>query len=118
MARRAKGDQEASSTTTSASVVQLEYSEVEHAVLTERFNVWSIIGMNFSLTATPLAIGSYLVFTVGVGGSPFFIYGYIFAVLMQLAVCLSLAEIAAALPHVSGTPDCSSISSLSCTNYF
>lgn len=83
--------------------VENENDEVEYALLRKRFNVWSTIGFAFSLTATPLGIGSYLVFAMGVGGSPFFTYGYIFVVIMQLGVCLSLAEISSAFPHVSGT---------------
>lgn len=84
-------------------VERVQSSPVKTPRLTQRFNVWSVIGINFSLTATPLGIGSYLVFTVGVGGPPFFIYGYALAVVMQFMVCLSLAEMAASLPHVSGT---------------
>ncbi|OAA42550.1 Amino acid/polyamine transporter I [Cordyceps fumosorosea ARSEF 2679] len=83
-------------------VEHVQSDQVERRLLKQRFNVWSVIGINFSLTATPLGIGSYLVFTVGVGGPPFFIYAYAFAVVMQLMVCLSLAEMAASLPHVSG----------------
>lgn len=70
--------------------------------LEKRFNVLSTIGMNFSMTSTPLAVGTYLSVVIGVGGSPVFVYGYVVAVFLNLLVCASLAEIAAALPHSSG----------------
>ncbi|KAH8661737.1 amino acid/polyamine transporter I [Ilyonectria robusta] len=60
------------------------------------------MGLQYSLTSTPLAIGAYLGSVIGVGGSPVFIYGYILAVLCNLCVCVSLAEIAAVSPHTSG----------------
>lgn len=76
--------------------VELQYAPKES------FNLWSSLGLQYSLTATPLAVGTYLASVVGVGGSPVFIYGYIFAVLCNLCVCVSLAEIAAVYPHSSG----------------
>lgn len=78
---------------------------MEQRVLKERFSVWSTIGVNYSIIATPLAIGSYLTFIIGLGGSPFFIYSYIVAAIGQLVLCLSMAEIAAVYPHVSGKID-------------
>lgn len=74
----------------------------EQRVLKERFSVWSTIGIQYSIIATPLAVGSYLTFIIGLGGSPFFIYSYIVAAIGQLMLCLSMAEIAAVYPHVSG----------------
>ncbi|KAF2027270.1 putative choline and nitrogen mustard permease [Setomelanomma holmii] len=68
----------------------------------ESFNIWSSLGFQYSLTATPLAIGTYLASVIGVGGSPVFIYGYLLAVLCNLCVCVSLAEVAAVYPHTSG----------------
>ncbi|KAF2815115.1 putative choline and nitrogen mustard permease [Mytilinidion resinicola] len=70
--------------------------------LNESFSLWSSLGLQYSLTSTPLAVGSYLASVIGVGGSPTFIFGYIFAVGCNLCVCLSLAEIAAVYPHSSG----------------
>lgn len=70
--------------------------------LEKRFSFLSTIGINFSLTSTPLSIGSYLSVAIGVGGSPVFAYGYLVAVSLNLIVCASLAEIAATLPHSSG----------------
>ncbi|KAH8693058.1 amino acid/polyamine transporter I [Talaromyces proteolyticus] len=66
------------------------------------FNLWSTLGLAFSVTCTPLAIGSYLSVSVGVGGSPVFLFGYIFSALMNLCICISLAEISAIYPHASG----------------
>lgn len=34
------------------------------------FNLWSCLGMNFSISSTPLAIGTYLSLAVGVGVRP------------------------------------------------
>lgn len=68
----------------------------------KRFNLYSVLGISFSITATPLGIGSYLAVVIGVGGSPVYLYGYIVAVALNLLVCLSLAEIAAVHPHASG----------------
>ncbi|KAI0131823.1 putative choline and nitrogen mustard permease [Xylariales sp. AK1849] len=70
--------------------------------LKDSFNIWSCLGMQFSLTSTPLAVGAYLASVIGVGGSPVLIFGYLFAVGCNLCVCASLAEIAAVYPHVSG----------------
>ncbi|KAJ6150561.1 hypothetical protein N7471_001760 [Penicillium samsonianum] len=66
------------------------------------FSLWSTLGLAFSVTCTPLSIGSYLSISVGVGGSPVFFFGYIFSALMNLCICLSLAEISAVYPHASG----------------
>ncbi|KAH6982403.1 putative choline and nitrogen mustard permease [Ilyonectria destructans] len=74
----------------------------ERHELHESFSLWSSMGLQYSLTSTPLAVGAYLGSVIGVGGSPVFIYGYILAVLCNLCVCVSLAEIAAVYPHTSG----------------
>ncbi|TPX11722.1 uncharacterized protein E0L32_007459 [Thyridium curvatum] len=74
----------------------------EIAELKPRFSVLAAIGIQFSISATPLAIGGYLTFILGVGGSPFFFYGFIVASIGQIFLCASLAEIAAVHPHASG----------------
>lgn len=77
----------------------------EHYETTElrtRFSIWSTIGVNFSLLATPMSVITYISLITGVGGSPFFIYCYITAAIGQLLVCTSMAEVAACFPHVSG----------------
>ncbi|KIM92611.1 hypothetical protein OIDMADRAFT_36482 [Oidiodendron maius Zn] len=68
----------------------------------QRFNLLSTLGISFSITATPLGIGTYLSVVIGVGGSPVYFYGYLVAVGLNLLVCISLAEIAAVHPHASG----------------
>lgn len=76
--------------------------EVVSPALAQRFSLFSTLGISYSITATPLSIGTYLSVVVGVGGSPVYFFGYIFAVLMNLTVCFSLAEIASIYPHSSG----------------
>ena len=66
------------------------------------FNFWSTLGLVYSITATPIAVGSYLTFSLILGGSPFYIYGYIFAVSLNIILCVALAEIASIYPHPSG----------------
>lgn len=66
------------------------------------FNLWSTLGINYSITTTPLAMGAYLAFVIGVGGSPAYIFGFIVAFVFQLTICLSLAELASAFPHSTG----------------
>lgn len=66
------------------------------------FNLWSCLGINYSIIATPLSIGTYLAFNIGVGGSPVYIFGYLVATTFQIIVCISLAEMAAAFPHSTG----------------
>ncbi|KAJ5108252.1 amino acid transporter [Penicillium angulare] len=66
------------------------------------FNLWSTLGINYSAIGTPLSIGTYLSFSFALGGSPAYIYGYLVAGFMQIIVCLSLSELAAAYPHSSG----------------
>lgn len=66
------------------------------------FNLWSTLGLVYSITATPIGVGSYLTFSLILGGSPFYIYGYIFAVSLNIILCVALAEIASMYPHPSG----------------
>ncbi|TVY39738.1 Choline transport protein [Lachnellula subtilissima] len=85
---------------------RISISEGEAHVDTPRpekpFQLWSTLGIAFSITSTPIAIGTYLSVSVGVGGSPVFFFGYILAVTMNLLVCASLAEMAAVFPHSAG----------------
>lgn len=71
--------------------------------LAKPFRLWSTLGMQFSVSSTPLSLGTYLSFVIGIGGSPVFFFGYLLACVMGLCVCTSLAEIAAVYPHASGT---------------
>ncbi|KAE8317377.1 hypothetical protein BDV41DRAFT_561593 [Aspergillus transmontanensis] len=58
--------------------------------------------MNFTITAAPIPIGSFLALTIGLGGPPFFFYGFLFIGLGQLFLCLAAAEIASSMPHPLG----------------
>lgn len=66
------------------------------------FNLFHTLGMNFSITCTPLSVGAYLSLIIGLGGSPFYIWGFLFASVFQLILGLAVAEIASAIPHSSG----------------
>lgn len=76
--------------------------EYQSGQLDKDFNLLSTLGIAFSYIATPLSIGTYLVLSVGAGGSPYFFYGYLTAFVCNTLVALSLAEMAAFLPHSSG----------------
>ena len=69
----------------------------------QHFSLWSTVGINYTSINTPLSIGTYMAFSIGVGGSPVYIFGYILAVSFQFLLCVSLAELAAAFPHSTGT---------------
>lgn len=90
--------------TTDAAVGEL--GNIPEVVLQKPFNLLSCLGLQYSLTSTPLAIGTYLAVSIGVGGSPVFVYGYILAVVLNLCVCASLCEVAAVYPHTAGKFTC------------
>lgn len=71
----------------------------DDGLLVKRFGLWTTCGLQFTLTCSALAIGTFLSTVVGVGGLPGLIYGFILATTFELIVCYSLAEIAAAYPH-------------------
>lgn len=66
------------------------------------FTFWSALGIQYSLTSAPLALGLYLSLVVGLGGSPVFVWGFLLVGVMQLAPCLAIAELASAIPHSAG----------------
>jgi hypothetical protein len=66
------------------------------------FSLLSAIGVQYSLTAAPIAIGFYLSLVIGMGGSPQYFFGFILVGLFQIPVCLTIAELASAIPHSSG----------------
>ncbi|KAF2745053.1 hypothetical protein M011DRAFT_479210 [Sporormia fimetaria CBS 119925] len=68
----------------------------------KHFTLLAALGVQFSVTATPLTLATYLSLTIGVGGSAGFFWRFIFVGFFQLAVCLTVAELASALPHSSG----------------
>lgn len=68
----------------------------------KHFNFFLTLGITFSVTAVPIAVGSYLSLVVGLGGMPFYLYSFIFAGTFQFVTCLSIAELASGIPHSSG----------------
>lgn len=75
---------------------------VQQAAMQQEFNLWSTLGIGFSYIATPLSIGSFLVYSLAAGGSAYFFWGYVVCFIFQTLVVLSLAEIAGFAPHTSG----------------
>lgn len=67
-----------------------------------RFSLWSVLGVQYTLSASPIAICGYMGFTLGVGGSPYFFWCLIVAGFMQGINTITLAELASAFPHVAG----------------
>lgn len=83
--------------------VQVRQDQDQKNEQKHHFQLWPTIGVNYSLIGTPLSIGTYLSFNIGVGGGPVYVFGYIFAIFFQYAICASLAEVAACFPHSSGS---------------
>lgn len=79
-----------------------EVIETNEMHLKKNFNLFSTLGVTFSITAVPLAIGGYLNLVVGLGGAPAYFWCFVVAAVMQLIVCLSIAELASGLPHPAG----------------
>ncbi|KAK3630178.1 hypothetical protein LTR56_017592 [Elasticomyces elasticus] len=77
-------------------------SGFEVGEIKRNFNSWSTLGIMYTLTATPTIIGYSLSVVIGVGGGPFFIFGYLLTLLLQGVVCACLSELASAFPHASG----------------
>lgn len=67
-----------------------------------RLNIWSTVGVQYSTTASPLALGAYLQLVLGAGGSPYLFWGILVAMSAQFLTAFSLAELAASFPHASG----------------
>lgn len=97
-------DKSAAQSAAEADVASGEILDEHVQHLEQPFNLWSTLGIQFSITATPLSIGTYLSVSISSGGGPVFFFGYIVAVALNLLVCASLAEIAAVHPHASGKP--------------
>jgi hypothetical protein len=66
------------------------------------FNLIQTLGMAFAITGPPIAMGLYLNLIIGVGGSPYYIWGLLFVIFFQMITCFAVAEIASAIPHSSG----------------
>jgi hypothetical protein len=76
----------------------------KHGILQPKvhFRLWQTLGMNFSLTCTPMAVGSYLALIGGLGGFPYFVWCFVFAGSFQIVLGTTIAELASAMPHSSG----------------
>ncbi|KAL4894125.1 amino acid/polyamine transporter I [Aspergillus ambiguus] len=66
------------------------------------FGLISAIGVQYSVTGAPIAIGTYLSLTIGLGGSAAYFWGYVMMGFFQLTTCLAMCELASAIPHSSG----------------
>jgi hypothetical protein len=100
-----KGEHDMKTLSTSAeddSGHEIGIGDVQAVGLQKSFHLWSALGISFSVTSVPLAIGTYLSVSVGVGGSPVYFFGYVVSVIFNLCICASLAELAAVFPHSSG----------------
>jgi choline transport protein len=68
----------------------------------ERFSLWSVLGVQYTTSATPLSICGFMQFTLAVGGSPFFFWCFLVVVVLQGLLVLSFAELGSSFPHVAG----------------
>lgn len=80
----------------------LESEDVGEVAPKVHFSLWSAIGVQYSVTSAPIAIGTYLSLIIGLGGSPAYFWGYFMMGFFQLASCLAVCELASAIPHSSG----------------
>jgi hypothetical protein len=78
-------------------------ADVAIGEMDNHFNIWSTLGVMYTINCVPIVIGYSLAVVIGVGGGPFFIYGYIVTLVFQGVLCACLAELASAFPHMSGT---------------
>ncbi|KIW46710.1 uncharacterized protein PV06_02358 [Exophiala oligosperma] len=102
MAEQSKSLDKALSQSSVAEPQPISQTEGHERQMRVTFNLWSTLGLVYSITATPFGVGSYLTFSLILGGSPFYIYGYIFAIFFNITLCVALAEISALYPHPSG----------------
>ncbi|KAF4435959.1 amino acid transporter [Fusarium acutatum] len=66
------------------------------------FSMLGAIGVQWGTAAAPLTICANLQLVVGVGGSPFYFWGFVVSSFFQFLLVLSLAELASCFPHTSG----------------
>ena len=74
----------------------------EQPHMLKRFNIFGALATNFSLTAAPVGAANLMVFSVGLGGSSYYVWAWFVGGIMNLLVCLSLAEVAGMFPHTLG----------------
>ena len=66
------------------------------------FNLLATLGVTYSITAVPVAVGAFLSLVNGLGGQPIYLYCFIFVAVFQFITCISVAELASGIPHSSG----------------
>ncbi|KXH27469.1 hypothetical protein CSAL01_07404, partial [Colletotrichum salicis] len=70
--------------------------------LRRTFSLWSVLGISFSLTNSWFGISTALVTGINSGGPVQLVYGMILVTVVCVAVGISLAELASAMPHAGG----------------
>lgn len=68
----------------------------------ERFSLWSVLGVQYTTSCSPIAILGFMQFTLSSGGSPYFFWCFLVVGVLQGLVVLSFAELGSAFPHVAG----------------
>ncbi|KIX98633.1 uncharacterized protein Z520_05934 [Fonsecaea multimorphosa CBS 102226] len=76
--------------------------EISEVTPKEHFSLLSAMGVQFSVTGAPVAIGTYLSLAIGLGGSPAYFWGFLVVGIFQFPVVLAVSELASAIPHSSG----------------
>ena len=66
------------------------------------FSIWVALGVQYSVTGAPIAIGQYLSLAIAEGGITGYFWGYVVGFVFQGIVCLCICELASALPNSSG----------------
>lgn len=73
-----------------------------HSMTRNRFTIWSILGVGFSLTNSWFGISAALVTGINSGGPVVIVYGIIIIALVSTCVGISLSELASAMPNAGG----------------
>ena len=82
--------------------LELSTSIIDNERPKKHFSILSAIGVQYSITAAPLTLGYYLSLTLGIGGGPGMLYGFLFVAVFQAIGVLAVSELASAYPHSSG----------------
>jgi choline transport protein len=67
-----------------------------------RFSIWSVLGVGFSLTNSWFGVSASLVAGINSGGPVLLVYGIIIVGVVSICVGISLAELASAMPNAGG----------------
>ncbi|KIW09449.1 hypothetical protein, variant [Verruconis gallopava] len=82
--------------------LQLAAMGYSQSMSRNRFSVWSVLGVGFSLTNSWFGVSAALVAGINSGGPVLLVYGIIIVALVSTCVGISLAELASALPNAGG----------------